>query len=73
MLRRLPFICDRCAAALGAPPVFQRNVFMPQATDMYYRNSFFYVLTQVIGVSLLLCWLAYSIEYTSLDMAVSAR
>lgn len=46
---------------------------MPQATDMYYRNSFFYVLTQIIGVSLLLGWLAYRIEYSSLDMAVAAR
>ncbi|GAB2915470.1 phosphatase PAP2 family protein [Paralcaligenes sp. KSB-10] len=46
---------------------------MPHPTDMYYRNSFFYILTQIIGVSVLLGWLAYSVQYSSLDMALTAR
>ncbi|MBV6305149.1 isoprenylcysteine carboxylmethyltransferase family protein [Candidimonas humi] len=36
---------------------------MSRPTGMHYRNSFFYVLTQIIGISLLLGWLAYSLQH----------
>lgn len=36
---------------------------MSRPKRMHYRNSFFYVLTQIIGISLLLGWLAYSLRH----------
>ncbi|MEO6960154.1 MAG: methyltransferase [Burkholderiaceae bacterium] len=38
---------------------------------MNYRDPLFYLLTQVVGITALLSWLAYRIQYSGLDMAIS--
>jgi protein-S-isoprenylcysteine O-methyltransferase Ste14 len=37
---------------------------MPHSNDMHYRNTFFYVLTQIIGITALLGWLAYGFQHS---------
>lgn len=43
---------------------------MRQPADMSYRNPLFYVLTQVIGITALLGWIAYTVQHSSLDIAI---
>lgn len=42
---------------------------MSQSTGMHYRNSFFYVLTQIIGISALLGWLAYGTQHVGVALS----
>ena len=45
---------------------------MRYRSGMNYRDPFFYLLTQVVGITALLGWLAYRIQYSDLDVAISA-
>jgi membrane-associated PAP2 superfamily phosphatase/protein-S-isoprenylcysteine O-methyltransferase Ste14 len=44
---------------------------MLRSADMNYRNTFFYALTQVVGVTALLGWLAYTVQYSGLDVSIA--
>lgn len=44
---------------------------MRHRSGMNYRDPLFYLLTQVVGITALLCWLAYRIQYSDLDMVIS--
>lgn len=67
MLRRAAHHSGR--RGFGATAHDHRTDFLPgiplmsRPNRMHYRNSFFYVLTQIVGISLLLGWLAYSLRH----------
>lgn len=44
---------------------------MQHRSDMNYRNPFFYLLTQVVGITALLGWLAYQVQHSALDMSIT--
>ncbi|MGB3290077.1 MAG: phosphatase PAP2 family protein [Burkholderiaceae bacterium] len=41
---------------------------MSRPSSMQYQKPLFYILTQVLGISLFLGWLAYTVQQSSLDM-----
>jgi membrane-associated PAP2 superfamily phosphatase/protein-S-isoprenylcysteine O-methyltransferase Ste14 len=44
---------------------------MASTPRMQYRNSLFYFLTQVVGITALVAWVAYAIQQSSVDMTVT--
>lgn len=44
---------------------------MHRRSGMNYRDPFFYLLTQVVGVTALLSWMAYQIQISGFDMTIS--
>src|SRR3546814_1796491 len=44
---------------------------MSKPASMHYQNPLFYVLTQVLGITLLLGWLAYTVQQLPLDMSLT--
>lgn len=44
---------------------------MGKPVNMHYQNPLFYILTQVVGLTLLLGWLAYTVQKSPLDMGLT--
>jgi len=44
---------------------------MSKPASMHYQKPFFYVLTQVLGLSLLMGWLAYTVQHSPLDLGLT--
>jgi membrane-associated PAP2 superfamily phosphatase len=44
---------------------------MSKPASMHYQNPLFYILTQVLGVTVLLGWLAYTVQQSPLDMSLT--
>jgi membrane-associated PAP2 superfamily phosphatase/protein-S-isoprenylcysteine O-methyltransferase Ste14 len=44
---------------------------MSKPASMHYQNPLFYILTQVLGLTVLFGWLAYTVQQSAVDMGVT--